>query len=96
MKVLEAFINAVGIILDQVIFIYVWIIIIAAFISWTRLDPYHPVVQGLYRLTEPVYNFIRRRVRTDFGGFDIAPIVVLLGLQFIRLFLVKLMIDFHA
>ncbi|MDR0746433.1 MAG: YggT family protein [Helicobacteraceae bacterium] len=96
MKVLETFINAAGVVLDHVIFIYVWVIIIAAIISWTRPNPYNPIVQSLYRLTEPVYDFIRRRVRTDFGGLDIAPIIVLLGLQFTRHFLVNLMVNFQA
>ncbi|MDR2033493.1 MAG: YggT family protein [Helicobacteraceae bacterium] len=91
MGVLATFCNAVANILDMVITAYSFVIIVAAAISWVRPDPYNPIVQALYRLTEPLYAFIRRFVRTNFGGFDFAPIIVLLTLQFIRLFFVRLL-----
>ena len=50
----------------------------------------------LYRLTEPVYGAIRRVIPTVFGGIDIAPIIVLLSLQFIDRFFVRLMFAYAA
>ncbi|MDR1451265.1 MAG: YggT family protein [Helicobacteraceae bacterium] len=94
MGILATVINAVAIILSQVITIYIWAIIIAALISWVRPDPFNPIVQVLYRLTEPLYALIRRFIRTNFQGFDFAPIIVIFALQFINLTLVKLLIDF--
>jgi YggT family protein len=41
------------------------------------------LVQGLDRLTEPLYRPIRR-VLPDFGAIDLAPLVVLLGIIFLR------------
>ena len=40
--------------LHTVINLYIWIVIIASLLSFVRPDPYNPIVQVLYRLTEPV------------------------------------------
>lgn len=92
--VLSTFIQAVAQILSMAINIYIWIVIIAVLISWVRPDPYNPIVQILYKLTEPVYAKIRRFIPTIIGGIDITPIIVILALQFINLFFVKLLYSF--
>lgn len=94
--ILSTLISAVASILQMVVQIYVWVIIISAIVSWVRSDPYNPIVQLLYRLTEPVYAFIRRFVPTVFGGIDLAPIIVLLALKFIELFFIRLLFEFAA
>ena len=92
MIVLQTLIEAIANILNMVIGLYIWIVIIAALISWVRPDPYNPIVQILYRLTEPVYALIRRYIPTNFGGFDIAPLILILALQFFQMFVVKLLL----
>jgi len=91
--VLSTFILAVAQLLSTVFTIYIWVVIIAALITWVRPDPYNPIVQVLMRLTEPVYAFIRRYIPTVIGGIDLAPIIVILGLQFLDLFVVKLLVQ---
>ena len=91
MIVISTFIEALAQILHMVINIYIWVVILSALISFVRPDPYNPIVQILYRLTTPVYAFIRRFIPTIIGGIDVAPIFVILGLQFIDLFAVKLL-----
>jgi len=91
MIVISTLLIAIAKILDMVISLYLWIVIIAALITWVRPDPYNPIVQFLYKATEPVYALIRRYIPTNFGGFDIAPLIVILGLQFIQLFFVQLL-----
>jgi YggT family protein len=79
--------------LHTVITIYIWIIIIAALISFVRPDPYNPIVQILHRLTEPVLNFIRQKMPfVVFSGVDLSPLVVILGLQFIDIFMMQSLI----
>lgn len=90
--VLSTLIEALAQILSMVINIYIWIVIIAALITWVRPDPYNPIVQILYKLTEPLYAKIRKAIPTLIGGIDIAPIIVILALQFINLFIVKLLL----
>lgn len=91
MVVLATFIEAIAQILSMVIMLYTWVVIIAALITWVNPDPYNPIVQILYRLTEPVYRWIRRLIPTVIGGIDIAPIIVILALQFTDKFLVRLL-----
>ena len=93
MIVIGTLLQAIAQILHMVINIYIWVIIIAALISWVRPDPYNPIVQTLYRLTEPVYAFIRRYIPTIIGGIDLAPLIVILALEFIDLFFVRLLMQ---
>jgi len=91
MVVISTLLMAIANILHMVINLYIWIVIIAALITWVRPDPYNPIVQILYRLTEPVYAFIRRYIPTNISGFDIAPLILILGLQFFDMFFVNLL-----
>jgi len=91
MIVIATLIEAFATILHTLINIYIWVIIIAALITFVRPDPYNPIVQILFRLTNPVYAFIRKFVPTLIGGIDLAPLIVILTLQFVDLFAVKLL-----
>jgi len=93
MIVLSTLIEAVAQILHMVINIYIWVVIIAALITWVKPDPYNPIIQVLNRLTEPAYALIRRYIPTVIGGIDLAPIIIIFGLQFIDLFAVKLLFN---
>ena len=91
MIVLATLIEACATILHSLINIYIWVVIIAALITFVRPDPYNPIVQILFRLTNPVYAMIRKFVPTLIGGVDLAPLIVILVLQFVDLFAVKLL-----
>jgi YggT family protein len=41
------------------------------------------IVSFLYAITEPLFRLIRRVV-PSFGGIDVSPIIVLIGLWFLR------------
>jgi YggT family protein len=71
--------------INVVIGIYIWVVIIAALITWVQPNPYNPIVRFLWNVTEPVYRWIRRYIPTFFGGFDIAPIILILALQFLQI-----------
>ncbi|MBF7046230.1 YggT family protein [Campylobacter volucris] len=79
-------------IFSLIIDIYVWVVIIAALISWVRPDPYNPIVQILYRLTQPAYNLVRRFIPTMIGSIDLAPLIIILVLKFIQIFLTNLIL----
>jgi len=65
--------------------LYIWVVIIAALITWVQPNPYNPIVRFLWNVTEPVYAYIRRFIPTNFGGIDIAPIILILALQFLQI-----------
>ena len=67
--------------------VYIWVIIIAALITWVNPDPRNQLVQILYRLSEPAYSFVRRDIPTIFNGIDLAPLIIVIILQVVMLFL---------
>ena len=71
--------------ISLIINLYIWVVIIAALITWVQPNPYNPIVRFLWNVTEPVYRVIRRYIPTNFGGFDIAPIILILGLEFLQI-----------
>ncbi len=73
--------------------IYMWVIIASAVLSWVNPDPYNPIVRFLYRVTEPVLAPIRRRLPLGGLGIDFSPVIVILAIYFLKLFLVKTIIQ---
>ena len=79
------------ILIDKVIDIYTWIVIAGAIASWlvafgvvnTRNQVIRWIIDFLYRITEPALRPIRR-VLPNLGGVDISPVILLLGLFFLR------------
>ena len=73
---------AIVVILEQVLNIYIWLIIAAAVISWVAPNPYNPVVRLLRRLTEPVMAPIRQLLPPwKTFGLDFSPMIVILLIQ---------------
>jgi len=93
MFVLGNLILAIANILDIVLSLYMWIVIIAALISWVNPDPYNPIVRFLYSVTEPVFRPIRRLIGFRLGPIDITPLVVILAIMFIQRFLIHSLIE---
>ena len=77
--------------LDTLISIYVWILIASAVLSWlvafNVVNPHNQAVRTigefLWRVTEPVLAPIRRFL-PNLGGIDISPVLLIIGLYFIR------------
>jgi YggT family protein len=80
-------------ILNLILTAYMWIIIVAALISWVSPDPYNPIVRFLYRVTEPVLRPIRRLIGNRLGPIDISPLIVILVIMFIQRFLIVSLIE---
>ncbi len=83
---------AIANVLNLALSLFVWLIIIRALISWFSPDPYNPLFQFLYRITEPILSLVRNAL-PNFGGIDISPIVVLLAIEFLKGFLIRFLID---
>ncbi len=79
---------AIASILDIVLSVYMWVVIIAALVTWVNPDPYNPIVRFLYSVTEPVLKPIRRLIGFRLGPIDISPMIVILGIIFIQKFLI--------
>jgi YggT family protein len=81
--------SGLGGIVHSLITIYIWVLIIGALLSWVRPDPYNPIVQIIYRLTEPAYRALRRLMPTVFNGIDLAPLILVILLQMVDVILVN-------
>ncbi len=93
MFILGNFITALVKIVDIGLSLYMWIIVARALISWVNPDPYNPIVQFLYRATEPVLGPIRRWLPLRGLGIDISPIIVIAVIIFLQGFLLKSLVE---
>lgn len=83
--------NPIVMLIFQILSIYEWIVIGTVILSWlvafnvvNMANPFvRQVAYVLGQLTEPVLGPIRRML-PYFGGVDLAPVVLLLLLWFIR------------
>ena len=70
-----------------VINIYFFAVLIRAILTWVAPQGPNPVVEILERITAPVVNPVRRFVPL-IGGIDISPLIVMIGLQVLRMLLI--------
>ena len=78
---LSEIIIGLGGIVISLINVYIWVIIIASLLSFVNPDPFNPIVQFLYRVTNPAYELVRRFFPTTVGGLDFAPLIIIIVLQ---------------
>lgn len=77
--------------ISQLITAYIFIVLASVILSWLIgfgiINPYNQIARTVWNflqaVTEPALAPIRRMM-PDFGGIDISPVVLLLGLQFIQ------------
>ena len=87
MMLLVPIINVIDIILG----LYWWVVIISVILSWlvqfnvinTQNRFVYMVGSAVNQMTEPLLRHIRRIVPI-FGGLDFSPIILLLGIYFVR------------
>jgi YggT family protein len=61
--------------------LYSYVLLARALVSWIpNLDPYHPAVQFLYSITEPVLEPIRKLVPPLGGMIDLSMIIAFFGI----------------
>jgi len=76
---------------DTVITLYIWILIAAAILSWliafNVVNVRHQFVGAIanffYHVTEPALRPIRSRL-PNLGGIDISPVILIIGLLFLK------------
>ena len=83
------FLMAVAKVIDIVLIFFMWVVVARAILSWVSPDPYNPIVRFIHNVTEPVLRPIRMKLPVNFGGLDLSPIIVFLGVIFLRTFVVS-------
>ena len=89
MYIVGYFLQAIATVLNMVLWLYMWIIIARAVLSWVSPDPYNPIVRFIHNITEPVLYRIRSKVPVFFGGIDFSPILVILLIYFLQIFVIR-------
>ena len=92
MFVVGNFMLGLATVVDYLLWIYMWIIVARALISWVNPDPWNPIVQFLQKATEPVLQPIRRRLGWRMG-LDLSPIIAILIIIFLQVALVQTLRD---
>ena len=93
MAVLGNLIMALAQVLHLLLNVYMLLIVARAIISWVSPDPYNPIVNFLYRATDPVLRYVQRII-PPLGGIDLSPILVLIVIVFLDQFLVGSLREF--
>ena len=83
--------NAFVLLMDRIIYIYVWVLILNAVLSWlvafnvlnTQNRFVFSVLEITYKLTDPPLNYIRRFL-PSLGSIDISPVILILLIFFVR------------
>lgn len=70
--------------LSSILDLYFWVVIVSAVLSWIEPNPYNPIVRFIYAITEPVFDWVRRRLPVFFGGIDFSPWIVIIAIGFIQ------------
>jgi len=67
------------------LYLYSWVIILRAVVSWVRPDPSNPLVHILVKATEPILKPLRALVPpARLGGIDLSPILAIVVIQLAR------------
>ena len=85
--------RAIAYILNILLSIYMWIVIIAALVSWVSPDPYNPIVRFLRGATDPVFRRVRRIIGIRLGNIDFSPMIVILAIIFLQYFIVTSLME---
>ncbi len=92
MFVLGNFLISAAHLVEMLITILYWLVIVRALVSWVNPDPFNPIVQFLYRSTDPILAPIRKFLPT-LGPIDISPIIAFFILYFLKIFIVSTLVD---
>ena len=86
--------NSILILFNNIVELYIWVLIINAIASWlvafnvinTSNRFVYSVLEISYKLTDPPLRFIRSFI-PNLGTVDISPVILILGLVFLRNFI---------
>ncbi|MBI4354641.1 MAG: YggT family protein [Candidatus Omnitrophica bacterium] len=89
--------SACATILHKVLELYGLVVVVTVLISWVHPDPFNPIVRFLRSVTEPAFEWIRRRIPFAMVGMlDLSPMILLLFIWFVQLAAIPSLYDLAA
>jgi len=90
--------NSVLNLFNDIVNLYIWVLVINVILSWlvafnilnTGNRFVYSVLEVSYKLTDPALNLIRRYL-PNLGSIDISPVILILGLNFLRNFIIEIL-----
>jgi len=80
-------------VIHSIIFTFFIIIIIASILSFIPVDPYNPIVATIHRLTNPMFQWVRKKFPfLIIGSIDLSPIAIIMALLLFDTFLSQLFV----
>ena len=64
--------------------LYKYVLLASIVVSWVNADPYNPIVNFIYRITDPVLRRIRRHM-PDTGMLDLSPIIAFAAIYVLQI-----------
>ena len=95
MFVLGNVLMGLGVVLQNLLWVYSLVLFARAVVSWVSADPRNPIVQFLHTATDPLLRIIRRMLPTNLRYFpiDIAFLVLLAIVLFSQYAIAQTLID---
>lgn len=87
-SILSIFVFSIGEIIAKFVRILIWAIIINALISWFSAGSYHPIVDVINSITNPLLNRARKVLPMS-TGLDFSPLMVIIVLQLVLILVVS-------
>lgn len=66
-------------------------LLVRVILSWVPHDRYHPIIEKVYQITDPMLEPFQKLVPPSRMGFDISPIFAFIALGLIRRLLFQLL-----
>ena len=87
-NILSIFVFSIGEIIAKFTRILIWAIIINALISWFSAGSYHPIVDVINSITNPLLDRARKVLPMS-TGLDFSPLLVIIVLQLVLILVVS-------
>ena len=67
--------------------ILIWLLMIRIILTWLPHNRFHPLIDFIYKITEPILEPFRNMIN-PIGGIDLSPIIVFFFIRLIQRYLI--------
>ena len=68
--------------------IFIWLLMIRIILSWLPHNRFHPIIDYIYKITNPILEPFRNMIN-PISGIDLSPIIVFFLLRLIQNYLIS-------
>ena len=83
--------NSLAFLVNAICQIFYWLLVARIIISWFPVEPYHPIVQFLTQVTDPLLAPLRR-IPLQIGMLDLTPLIAFMILFFVNRVAVRILL----